>query len=88
MIALDTPVPNTRSLVSLIRLIRNMAHHLDEPNMRPAIKELLVSKIGVARYFFHRFPRYTLRLLSFEALLQTPHVLLQLFGWLVSSVDR
>ena len=56
-------VPDPRSIVSLIRLIRNMAHHIEEPTVNPTgqkKKDLLGSKAGVAHYFFCRFPRYIL----------------------------
>jgi hypothetical protein len=55
------PTPNPFSLVSLIRLIRNMAHHLHDAKTRAEIKRLLVSvPTGVANYFFSRFPRFNL----------------------------
>ncbi len=85
------PTPNPFSLVSLIRLIRNMAHHLPDVKTRAEIKRLNVSvPTGVADYFFSRFPRFNLQLyiFYFDLLMQTVKFHLQLSRRLLSPFHR
>ncbi len=60
----DIPTSNSFSLVSLIRLIRNVMHHLPEPKTRDEIKRLIAPvptvAAAVANYFLSRFPRFNL----------------------------
>ncbi len=90
----DYPTSNPFSLVSLIRLIRNVTHHLPEPKTRAEIKRLIAPVptvvAAVANYFLSRFPRFNVPTLDiyFILLMQTVKFHLQLPGGLLSPFHR